>query len=153
LAGTFNNSIVTSAVTELGKIKLNPKDPPPKYVHFVRLLHTQVLCYRVICRLGPDSLDVAGEHRLVRGLSMIVNKLVPRLSTLSDDTVKDLRSQYARKVCDALRSIGYERYNKLLSEIYTYNKDFFDSVVLQECRVCLKEKDSILATTNCLWPC
>ena len=99
-----------------------------KYKYFVRLLYTQVLCYKVTRRLDPNSRNLA-DHRLVEGLSKTVKRLMPRQSTLSNDAVQYLRSQYARKVCDALRSIGYKRYEELVSPTYKYDKAFLDSML------------------------
>lgn len=100
-----------------------------KYKYFVRLLHAQVLCYKVIRRLDLDRLNIADYHPLVENLSMIVNKIVPHQSTLSNDAIKDLRSQYATKVCDALKSIGYKRYEKLVSPTYKYDQAFLVSMM------------------------
>jgi hypothetical protein len=134
LAGTFNDCLVTRLVGLLGKDELTtsytgdsryPSKHGIDHKFLTRLLHTQVLFYKVCYRLDLNSVKFVDDHPLVRNLSMIVNQLVAEQRRLSNDAAKRLHLQYARKVCDALRSIGYKRYETLVSSNYKYDSAFY----------------------------
>lgn len=131
LAGTFNECVVTSLVRILGKKKLTKRNNIVSVIdhgighrNFTRLLHTQVLCYKVLYRLDPDSVKFVDGHPLVHDLSMAVNELVALQGPLSNDTTKRLRLQYARNVCDAVKGLGFTEHEKRASP-YHKNEGLF----------------------------
>ena len=126
MAGTFNDCVVNSLVRVLGKKKLTESNNIGSILgygighrYFSRLLHTQVLCYKVLYRLDPDSVKFVDDHPLVHNLSMAVNELVALQGPLSNDTTKSLRLQYARNVCDAVKGLGFTEHEKLVSPHHT----------------------------------
>jgi hypothetical protein len=133
LAGTFNDCLVTRLVGLLGKDELTTSDTgdrryPSKHgidhKFLTRLLHTQVLCYKVSHRLDPDSVKFVDAHPLVQNLSMIVNELVSRQGPLSNDATECLRLQYAENVCDAAKGLGFTEYEKRVSPQHKYEALF-----------------------------
>ena len=131
LAGTFNECVVTSLVRILGKKKLTKRNNIVSVIdhgighrNFTRLLHTQVLCYKVLYRLDPDSVKFVDGHPLVHNLSMAMNELVALQGPLSNDTTKRLRLQYARNVCDAVKGLGFTEHEKRASP-YHKNEGLF----------------------------
>lgn len=129
LAGIFNDCFVTRLVGLLGKDELTTSYTSDRrtlekhdidHDSLIRLLHTQVLCYKVSHRLDPNSVKFVDDHPLVQNLSMIVNEIISRQVPLSNDATKRLRLQYARNVCDAAKGLGFTEYEKRVSPQHEY---------------------------------
>ncbi|KAG9197322.1 hypothetical protein G6514_001882 [Epicoccum nigrum] len=110
---TFNNSIVACIRTALGTVKLTTLSES-KYEYWMRLLGTDVLCWKVIHRLDPSSKKYIDNHLLIQNLSAAVDRLVRRQGPVSDKTVKQLRVQYTQSLYDTVKTISFEDFMSLI---------------------------------------
>jgi hypothetical protein len=91
---------------ELGKAKLTT-DGDEEHRYHMRLLSTEIVNWKINNRYI--------DHPLVRILSETVNELVLRMGSLDLSVSQQLRQQYAKNLCDAVKSLGYDCFKTLVS--------------------------------------
>jgi hypothetical protein len=132
--GTFNNSIVACICTALGKVKLTTIGKG-KDDFWMRLLRTNIICWKVLNGLDPLNNRYVDNHPLIQHLSAAVNSLVLRRGPVSDDTAKQLRLQYAQNLWDTVKAISFNEFRSLVPS-QRYNK-IFPSIMLPSARAAI----------------
>jgi hypothetical protein len=96
-AGKFNIVIIDNLCIELGKAKLTT-DGDEEHKYRMRLLSTKIVNWKINNRII--------DHPLVRILSETVDELVLRMGPLDLSVSQQLRQQYAKNLCDAVKGLG-----------------------------------------------
>ena len=105
-ADKFNVVIIDNLCIELGKAKLtNVGDEEHKYR--MHLLSTEIVNWKIKNKIV--------DHPLVRTLSDIVDEEVLRKDSLDRRGSEQIRQQYAKNICDAVKSLGYDCFKTLVS--------------------------------------
>jgi hypothetical protein len=91
---------------QLGKAKLTT-DGDEEHRYRMRLLSTEIVNWKINNRYI--------DHPLVRILSETVDELVLRMGSLDLSISQQLRQQYAKNLCDAVKGLGYDCFKTLAS--------------------------------------
>ena len=96
----------------------------------MRLLRTDILCWKILYRLDPRSTKYVDDHPLIETLSAVVDELVLRQGPVSNSTAKELRSQYAHNLCETLKAISFKSFKALVASQRSYNTYFRENMLL-----------------------
>lgn len=80
----------------------------------MRLLGTNILCWKVLHALDPRSDKYVDDHPLIQNLSAAVYEVELHLGPVSDNKAKQLRLQYTQNLCDTVKVISFEEFMSLV---------------------------------------
>lgn len=120
-AGKFNIAIIDNLCFELGKVKLTSYGDK-EHEYRMRLLSTEIVKWKI----NNGYID----HPLVHILSRTVDELVRRMGSLDLSVSQQLRKQYAKNLCDAVKGLGYGCFKILVAtREEEYNEVNFDCIL------------------------
>lgn len=120
-AGKFNIAIIDNLCFELGKVKLASYGDK-EHEYRMRLLSTEIVKWKI----NNGFID----HPLVHILSRTVDELVRRMGSLDLSVSQQLRKQYAKNLCDAVKGLGYGCFKILVgTREEEYNEVNFDCIL------------------------